>query len=87
MSNKITLQEDNMDKNKSVVNQTGEKGQGTSIPGKVSEKKQKKPVKKSHGVVPSSIGESAVDAVKAHSSRDVRGSSGLANTGTIISYD
>jgi hypothetical protein len=30
---------------------------------------------------------SAVDAVKANSSRTVRGSSGLANTGTIISYD
>ncbi len=30
---------------------------------------------------------SAVGAVKANSSRTMRGSSGLANTGTIISYD
>ncbi|MEO7531021.1 MAG: hypothetical protein ABIS69_06405 [Sediminibacterium sp.] len=51
------------------------------------EKKQKNPAKKSSGFVASSIGRSAVDAVKAHSSKDVRGSSGLANTGTIISYD
>ncbi len=51
------------------------------------EKKQKKLVKKSTGVVAASVGSSAVDAVKARSSKDVRGSSGLANTGTIISYD
>ena len=30
---------------------------------------------------------SAVDAVETNSSKDVRGSSGLANTGTIISYE
>ncbi len=51
------------------------------------EKKQKKPTKKSTGIVPSAVGSSAVDAVKARSSKDVRGGSGLANTGTIISYD
>lgn len=51
------------------------------------QKKQKKAVIKSTGIVPSSVGSSSVDAVKASSSRDVRGGSGLANTGTIISYD
>ncbi len=54
---------------------------------KPAEKKQKEQVKKSPGFVAASVGRSAVDAVKAHSSKDVRGSSGLANTGTIISYD
>jgi hypothetical protein len=54
---------------------------------KPAEKKLKKPMKKSSGLVAASAGRSAVDAVKARSSKDVRGSSGLANTGTIISYD
>ena len=49
--------------------------------------KQKKITKKSSGIVPDAVGRSAVNQVKASSSRDVRGSSGLANTGTIISYD
>ena len=49
--------------------------------------KQKKITKKSSGIVPDAVGRSAVNQVKAGSSRDVRGSSGLANTGTIISYD
>lgn len=56
-------------------------------PDKVVEKKQKATTKKSSASVAASVGRSAVDAVKATSSRDVRGSSGLANTGTIISYD
>ncbi len=47
----------------------------------------KKPLKKSSALLAASRGRSAVDAVNAHSSRDVRGNSGLANTGTIISYD
>ncbi|MEO7485713.1 MAG: hypothetical protein ABIU77_01375 [Ferruginibacter sp.] len=50
-------------------------------------KKGGKLIKKSTGIVASSVGRSAVDIVKARSSKDVRGSSGLANTGTIISYD
>lgn len=56
-------------------------------PDKVAHKKQKIPTKKSSALVAASAGRSALDAVKANSSRDVRGSSGLANTGTIISYD
>ena len=50
-------------------------------------KKTKKPLKKSSVSQIDAIERSAVDAVKANSSRTVRGSSGLANTGTIISYD
>jgi hypothetical protein len=50
-------------------------------------KKIKKPLKKSSVSQIDSIERSALGAVKANSSRDVRGSSGLANTGTIISYD
>ena len=49
--------------------------------------KIKKPLKKSSVSQIDSIERSAVGAVKARSSRSVRGSSGLANTGTIISYD
>jgi hypothetical protein len=49
--------------------------------------KIKKPIKKSSLSQIESVERSAVDAVKAHSSKGVRGSSGLANTGTIISYD
>ncbi|MEO8772676.1 MAG: hypothetical protein ABI402_21450 [Ferruginibacter sp.] len=54
---------------------------------KSTENKQKNPAKKSSGFVAAAVGRSAVDAVKANSSKDVRGSSGLANTGTIISYE
>jgi hypothetical protein len=53
----------------------------------LTKKKPKKSIKPSTAFDPASIGRSAVDAVKAHSSSDVRGSSGLANTGTIISYE
>ena len=49
--------------------------------------KLKKITKKSPVIVPNAVGRSAVNQVKAGSSRDIRGSSGLANTGTIISYD
>jgi len=48
---------------------------------------KKKSTKKSSSFVPASVGRSAVEAVKANSSKNIRGSSGLANTGTIISYD
>jgi hypothetical protein len=58
-----------------------------TIKNKPADKKTKKVAKKSSALVASSAVRSAVGAVKAHSSRDVRGSSGLANTGTIISYD
>ncbi|CAN5540840.1 hypothetical protein BH11BAC5_BH11BAC5_50750 [soil metagenome] len=69
-----------------MTNKTALKKDGTSK-SKLTEKSQKRPVKKSTGIVASSVGSSAVDAVKARSSKDVRGGSGLANTGTIISYD
>jgi hypothetical protein len=69
-----------------MANKTDLKKEGIDK-SKPTEKKQKKAVKKSTGIVPSSVGSSAVYAVKARSSRDVRGGSGLANTGTIISYD
>ena len=64
-----------IDKNKKV----------NTPPDKVVNKKM--PVKKSSVSQIDSVERSAVGAVKVHSSRDVRGSSGLANTGTIISYD
>jgi len=68
-----------------MSNKTTSKKEVASIPKKA--KKTKKPLRKSSVTQIDAIERSAVDAVKANSSRTVRGSSGLANTGTIISYD
>ncbi len=88
MSNKTALKKnvkpEDIKATKPGVNQIDKKN---SAPDKVAEKKQKKPTKKSSALIAASLGRSAVDAMKANSSKDVRGSSGLANTGTIISYD
>jgi hypothetical protein len=88
MSNKTVLKEnlkpEETKASKPGVNQIDKKN---IAPDKVAEKKQKKSPKKSSALLAGSMGRSAVDRVKTDSSRDVRGSSGLANTGTIISYD
>ncbi|MEO7463426.1 MAG: hypothetical protein ABIT96_11900 [Ferruginibacter sp.] len=84
MANKTVLKKDSTKNSKPVVNQVDKK---SIAPGKVADKKQNKPIKKKSGIVADAVGRSAVDQVKANSSRDVRGSSGLGNTGTIISYD
>jgi hypothetical protein len=47
----------------------------------------KKNPKGSSALVAASKGRSAVDSVKATSNKDVRGSSGLANTGPFVSYE
>ncbi|MEO7048496.1 MAG: hypothetical protein ABI091_24565 [Ferruginibacter sp.] len=52
---------------------------------KVAEIKQKAPLKKSSAFLAASKKRSAVDPVNARSSKDVTGSYGVANTGTIIS--
>jgi hypothetical protein len=84
MANKIVLKKDGIEESKPIVNQDNQK----NIPSdKLEGKKQKKSIKKSSGVVIDSVERRAVSQVKATSSKDVRGSSGLANTGTIISYD
>lgn len=87
MKNKTVLQNDDVNKMKPGITPIDKKETGNIVPEKVAEKKGKKPLKKSSALVAASMGRSAVDAVDAHSSKDVRGSSGLANTGTIISYD
>ena len=84
MANKTVLKIDSRKESKPTVNQVNKK---SIAPDKVADKKQKIPIKKSSGIVADAVGRSAVNQVKANSSRDVRGSSGLANTGTIISYD
>lgn len=86
MANKTELQKNGVNKIKPGVNPIDKKDTKNIAPEKVAEKKQKKPSKKSSALVAASMGRNAVDAVDAHSSKDVRGSSGLANTGTIISY-
>lgn len=75
MANKKIVQKNDVNKITHRVTPVDKKVAGT------------KPLKKSSALLAASRGRSAVDAVNAHSSRDVRGSSGLANTGTIISYD
>ena len=47
----------------------------------------KKTSKKSSALLAASKGGSAVDNVKAASGKNVRGSSGLANTGPFVSYE
>ncbi|MDQ6758134.1 MAG: hypothetical protein M3004_14525 [Bacteroidota bacterium] len=49
-------------------------------------RKIKKKIKSSTAAQINAVERSAVGAVRANSSKTVRGSSGLANTGTIISY-
>ncbi|MEO6357705.1 MAG: hypothetical protein ABIU77_14630 [Ferruginibacter sp.] len=84
MANKTVLKKDSTKESKPTLNQGNNKNIAQD---KVADKKQKTPIRKSSGIVAGAVGRSAVDAVKGNSSRDVRGSSGLANTGTIISYD
>ena len=81
---KTVLKKDSTKESKPSVNQVNKQN---IAPVEVAEKKQKTQPKKSSGIVADAVGRSAVNQVKANSSRDVRGSSGLANTGTIISYD
>ncbi len=82
MSNKTALK-DNVKSEKIIPN--------TSVvkisPDKVAAKKQKKLSGKSSALVAASLGRSAVDHVRAHSRGDIRGSSGLANTGPFVSYE
>ncbi len=87
MANKVVVPKKSINKVKAGVNPVDKIVPEKLLTEKVSDKKPKKVTKPSTAFDPASIGSSAVDAVKAHSSRDVRGSSGLANTGTIISYE
>ena len=75
MENKKKLQKNSVNKIKPDVAPVDKKVAG------------KKPLKKSSALLAASKARSTVGGVSAHSSKDVRGSSGLANTGTIISYD
>jgi hypothetical protein len=84
MANKTVLKKDSTKESKPSVNQVNKQN---IAPNKVADKKQKTQPKKSSGIVTDAVWRSAVNQVKANSSRDVKGSSGLANTGTIISYD
>lgn len=49
--------------------------------------KKKSGAKKSSAVTAATMGRSAVDHMKPDASRDVRGSSGIANTGPFVSYE
>lgn len=87
MTNKEELQKDNVSKIKPAVNPVKKNDAKNTMPEKDAEKKEKKPSEKSSTFDPASVGRSAVDAVTAHSSRDVKGSSGLADTGPVTSYE
>lgn len=54
---------------------------------KKADQSTKKSPKKSSALLAASKGRSAVDNVKAASVKDVRGSSGLTNTGPFVSYE
>ncbi|MEO7312722.1 MAG: hypothetical protein ABIX01_20225 [Chitinophagaceae bacterium] len=84
MTNKTVTKKDTSKESNPTVNQVARKN---AEPNKVEDKKQKTTTKKSSALVAAAVGRSAVSQVKGSASRDVRGSSGLANTGTIISYD
>ena len=84
MANKKVLKKDSTKESKPTVNEDNNKN---IAPAKVADKNQKTRIRKPSGIVAAAVGRSAVNQVKATSSKDVRGSSGLANTGTIISYD
>jgi hypothetical protein len=84
MANKSVSNKASKKESKPGVNEVNKKN---NAPGKIADKKQKTPPKKPSGILADAVGRSAVNQVKANSSRDVRGSSGLGNTGTIISYD
>ncbi|MEO7044464.1 MAG: hypothetical protein ABI091_04105 [Ferruginibacter sp.] len=87
MANKTVVPKSGVSKTKPAVVAMDKKDTKNTVPQKVAETKQKKPTKKPSSIVASAVGASAVNAVMARSSRDVRGSSGLSNTGTVISYD
>jgi len=72
--------------NKTVLKKESTKESKPSVK-LINKKKQKTPQKKSSALLAGDVGRSAVNQVKANSSKDIKGSSGLANTGTNISYE
>jgi hypothetical protein len=87
MTKKTVVEKGSISGTDPIVNSNDKKDKSSTIPEKGAGKKKKTQLKKSSAFLAESVERSAVDAVEAHSSKDVRGSSGLANTGTIISYD
>jgi hypothetical protein len=84
MANKTILKKDSTKDSKPGVNQANKMN---ITPDKVAGKKQKTPTKKSSVFLAASVGRSAVNQVKADSSRDGRRSSGLQNIWAVNSYD
>jgi len=88
MSNKTELKEnsdlDVTEANKVPVKQIDKDGKENIADGETTEKKKKKHVS---ALVAASLGRSAVDHMKPHSSRDVSGSNGLLNSGPFVSYE
>ena len=89
MSNKTELKE-NQNIDVSEANQLPEKqidkeGKENIANSEVTKKKKKKHI--SSALVAASLGRSAVDRMKPHTSRDISGSSGLLNSGPFVSYE
>ncbi|MDQ6813288.1 MAG: hypothetical protein M3040_06120 [Bacteroidota bacterium] len=84
MSNKTELEKDKTSTPGTNVTDKNKQKNPTTVR---NPRKTKKRLKNSSVAQINAAEGSAVGAVKANSSRTVRGSSGLANTGTIISYD
>lgn len=68
---------------KSAAKQTDKKDIENTTPNKLPKKSEKS----SHTSLAASKQHSAVDHVKPRSNKDVRGSSGLTNTGPFVSYE
>ncbi|MDQ2862580.1 MAG: hypothetical protein M3R50_02825 [Bacteroidota bacterium] len=84
MSNNTELNKDEIKASNPDINQIDKENKENLAPEKVNEKKKKKHVS---ALVAASMGRSVLDHVKAHSSGNVSGSSGLENTGPDVSYE
>ena len=89
MSNKTGLKENqSMDVSEAdqlPVKQIDKEGKENIANSEVAKKKKKKHI--SSALVAASLGRSAVDRMKAHTLRDISGSSGLLNSGPFVSYE
>ena len=89
MSNKTELKENqNVDISEAdqvPVKQIDKEGNENITNSEVAKKKKKKHI--SSALAAASLGRSAVDHMKAHTSRDISGSSGLLNSGPFVSYE
>lgn len=74
-------------KDNQSVSQNKVKEEKNSTPGKIADKKKGAKPLKSSALVAASLGRSAVDAVQPTAGTDVKGTSGLTNSGPVVNYE